>query len=767
MLLTSAVTKRRRTYEYLAAATIGPSGKFAVELSMIGLMLGTCIAFYVIIGDLATEIVSSFVEVDHEMLRTYVIVFCGLCVALPLGLMKSLAALGFIGYFSLIFYSIFVCVMFQTSASHGLLSFDWLREIKFFEPRGVFQCLPIFSLAYACHCQLFVVYDSLDDPSLPKMEYIVKSSLKIVTTVYSLVAIFGYTTFSDSVEGNVLRNFPSTTLLSFIKIGFAASVVVGFPLMIFPCRQSIHTLFFKQNFNDGLAPKTYIEPFTFKTLTLAIVFTTMLVAILIPNVETVLGLTGATMGSLICFIMPAIIFMKADYSTSQRVPKFVLAIGCLLFVVCTYSNVYPAVDEAAVPAPVVKQVINDNQMVLPTVADIKSILSEGEVKEKDEVLNPLEPDENVVNVHRHEPANPEPPIIIREHADMEDVNQVDNQRQAAKMLKLEKQQPKVIEAALPESIVQNLGKANKEAVDKPIVDIEQVKKQSEKIKTEKKETFDSVNNVGKPAKAAEQEAEKLKEQAQLLKKIKESNEVQSKLLEKQRELLEVLEKQKPKEGGVVELVAVNTSPGVKLVDSNDQQEQVVNVIANNDAKSLQDPLNKDGSNAKSSVKKHQAAAQVLPVIKDQVIPNKGNEKVPLAGIKALEHDTLMKEQPQQNIPQEVPTAPKATAGDKDEVRRQVNTHIDVEKVQLEKIESQQQPTQHQEAAEPLKPKEVIKDAPNVNSQEVVNAKEAAVEPVAGKKKTIEGDKTLLKSKDSLSEDIDGIPKPEVRDLKSV
>lgn len=41
----------------------------------------------------------------------------------------------------------------------------------------------------------------------------------------------------------MLLNYESDGVLKLIKLGFAMSVVVGFPLMIYPCRQSIFTLF--------------------------------------------------------------------------------------------------------------------------------------------------------------------------------------------------------------------------------------------------------------------------------------------------------------------------------------------------------------------------------------------------------------------------------------------------------------------------------------------------------------------------------------------
>ena len=64
-------------------------------------------------------------------------------------------------------------------------------------------------------------------------------------------------------SGNMLLNYESDILLKMIKFGFALSVVVGFPLMIYPCRQSIFTLFLQKSIkytslNDS--DSTYIPP---------------------------------------------------------------------------------------------------------------------------------------------------------------------------------------------------------------------------------------------------------------------------------------------------------------------------------------------------------------------------------------------------------------------------------------------------------------------------------------------------------------------------
>ena len=56
---------------------------------------------------------------------------------------------------------------------------------------------------------------------------------------------FGYVAFcDDDVSGDILMNFRPTIFSESIKMGFVLSVALSFPLIIYPCRASIYTLFF-------------------------------------------------------------------------------------------------------------------------------------------------------------------------------------------------------------------------------------------------------------------------------------------------------------------------------------------------------------------------------------------------------------------------------------------------------------------------------------------------------------------------------------------
>ena len=57
-----------------AYQTFGPAGKLSVEVSMMGFMMGTAIAFFVVMGDLAPPIVADLFGLEKsQQLRTYIL----------------------------------------------------------------------------------------------------------------------------------------------------------------------------------------------------------------------------------------------------------------------------------------------------------------------------------------------------------------------------------------------------------------------------------------------------------------------------------------------------------------------------------------------------------------------------------------------------------------------------------------------------------------------------------------------------------------------
>merc|ERR1711874_603067 len=90
----------------------------------------------------------------------------------------------------------------------------------------------------------------------------------------------------------------------------------------------------------------------------------LIIGILIPDIELVLGLVGSTMGSAISIVFPAAVFIKlTTKDTTERVAaKAVFFIGIITIILGTYVNLFE--HSSPTPAPVAPAV-GDKPSIVP------------------------------------------------------------------------------------------------------------------------------------------------------------------------------------------------------------------------------------------------------------------------------------------------------------------------------------------------------------------------------------------------------------------
>lgn len=439
LLLKSAFISRRRNLELMVQDVLGPKGRVMVELGMIGFLLGTCVAYFIMIGDLAPRIVAEFAEVEPTRnLRLICVIALSLLVALPLSLLRKVDSLT---SFSLLSMFLYVCLiiklMFETN--YNLEQFD---KIIYWDFSGLLITFPIFSMAMSCQTSLFEIFDSSnsqeDLESVRRDNSIIMNAVYLCLFVYMTVGILGYLAFHDQILcGNLLLSLTPSISTTLAKIGFLITLLLSFPLCVFPCRTSVYSLTIgklkKTNYRQQLSnqksikmtgvfdgnsnfvevaneptncdiyknevnqtngngfhrifplniqphkslndhPKVLytsllddydidpdvdsgvedelnygsgdmhrldISDFYFKLLTIILIGLTVILSLIFPNIEFILGVIGSTAGTIVCFILPAFAFIRLGHHTrtEKHLAQMLLTIGFAILIFCTYSTI--------------------------------------------------------------------------------------------------------------------------------------------------------------------------------------------------------------------------------------------------------------------------------------------------------------------------------------------------------------------------------------------------------------------------------------------
>uniref|UniRef100_A0A8D8GMT3 Sodium-coupled neutral amino acid transporter 10 n=1 Tax=Culex pipiens TaxID=7175 RepID=A0A8D8GMT3_CULPI len=345
-MIKSAIISRRKNFEQIAFYSFGFFGKLLVELCVVGYLLGTCVAYYVVVGDLGPQIMAKILSTNEtSTLRTWTMIVVTLVCIVPLGLLRNVDSLASVCTASLGFY---LCLVLKVMAesSERISQDQWFEKLDLWKPDGILRCLPIFSMALSCQMQLFEVYATMPTTSLDKMSRVIQQSTNICAVIYSLIGFFGYVAFNGhQFSGNILVDFTPSFVSDIIKIGFVLSVAFSFPLAIFPCRASLYSLLYKRSYSDS---HYYIPEAKFRPLTLTIVFMALLLGLVVPSIDFVLGLVGSTIGVAVCIIIPAACYMhicKTNISEKQ-LAQVMIGFGLVIMVLGTYANL-----DASSPAP--------------------------------------------------------------------------------------------------------------------------------------------------------------------------------------------------------------------------------------------------------------------------------------------------------------------------------------------------------------------------------------------------------------------------------
>lgn len=368
LLLKSSGIVGIRAYEQLGYRAFGTPGKLAAALAITLQNIGAMSSYLYIIKSELPLVIQTFLNLETPasvwyMDGNYLVILVSVTIILPLALMRQLGYLGYSSGFSLscmVFFLIAVIYKkFQVPCplAHNLANATGnFSHVAVVEEKAQLQgepdadaeafctpsyfrlnsqtayTIPIMAFAFVCHPEVLPIYTELKDPSKRKMQHISNLSIAVMYVMYFLAALFGYLTFYDGVESELLHTYskvdPFDVLILCVRVAVLIAVTLTVPIVLFPVRRAIQQMLF-QNQEFSWLRHVLIATGLLTCINLLVIFA--------PNILGIFGIIGATSAPCLIFIFPAIFYfriMPTEKEPARSTPKILAlcfaAVGFLL-----------------------------------------------------------------------------------------------------------------------------------------------------------------------------------------------------------------------------------------------------------------------------------------------------------------------------------------------------------------------------------------------------------------------------------------------------
>uniref|UniRef100_A0A3B3RCS4 Solute carrier family 38 member 4 n=1 Tax=Paramormyrops kingsleyae TaxID=1676925 RepID=A0A3B3RCS4_9TELE len=349
LLLVTAKEGGSLIYEKLGERAFGWPGKIATFGSITLQNIGAMSSYLFIVKYELPEVIRTFMGMEETtgewyLNGNYLVVIVSLVVILPLALLKNLGYLGytsglslscmvfFLGVVSIIYKkTVLPCPLeslhdlphptgaqFQDDGHH--LDEDMCRPKYFVFNSQTAYTVPILAFAFVCHPEVLPIYSELKDRTRRKMQSVSNLSIFAMLIMYMLSALFGYLTFYDNVEAELLHTFTKVyhfdTLLLLVRLAVLTAVTLTVPIVLFPIRSSVIMLLF--NGREFSWVRHVL-------IAVAILAFNNLLVIFVPTIRDIFGFIGSSAATMLIFILPAAFYLRLVKSIPLNSPQKISA----------------------------------------------------------------------------------------------------------------------------------------------------------------------------------------------------------------------------------------------------------------------------------------------------------------------------------------------------------------------------------------------------------------------------------------------------------
>jgi len=356
------------SYIDIAQACFKRKGKILCSTIIVINTLGICVIYLVVFATVVENMLQAFVSSCSPDLGDSQAFYCkrsilipiGGLIALPFNLMKSIDKLKFVSFLKVMAIILFTGITIIFSISR-IMSGENSSDVSVWpnsqEPVSAISAIPCIFFGFNFLYNQFPLYKSLKNATDKKFTNLMKLSLVFITFTYLTVGLFGYLIYGSATD-NMLIKFSQKDLGSvwfcILNISFLICSLGGIPLTYFPAKNIIYDTITEKvekhqeknaeafyELEEQEAPNNEKRD---KIIYISVVLVTniliVVIGIVAPGLNRVLGLLGSVGSATLLFIFPMAFYLKLTHKEglSKAIPIALIVFGSVLGIAGLVTN---------------------------------------------------------------------------------------------------------------------------------------------------------------------------------------------------------------------------------------------------------------------------------------------------------------------------------------------------------------------------------------------------------------------------------------------
>jgi amino acid permease len=313
-----------------------PKGAIALDVAIIVKCMGVGMSYVSVVGEVIPDIIRGF---NPRLIDRYswlnvkaIWVWITIGIMAPVVSMRKIDSLKYTSFFGMAAVSYLLGIsIYQLAMTSTIYKVDAFAPISI----AGFTSFSVFVFAFTCHQNLFPIQNEARDKSSRKTLHAILLSIGGSLSAYSLFGVFSVLS-NPEIKDKILSAYPIDKLpFIFARIWYAILLAFSFPLQSYPTRSSMEKIF-TTVVSKPVAEKYHLLVYWGSTLLILGLCGT--VASLPISLDTFLTIVGSTASPVICYFLPALLFIKmtkSNYGHTKR-HRFIRHLAKVLLVASVF-----------------------------------------------------------------------------------------------------------------------------------------------------------------------------------------------------------------------------------------------------------------------------------------------------------------------------------------------------------------------------------------------------------------------------------------------